>query len=390
MIQTFTLNTLPKVLFGIDTISQLPEFFSAKDNVLLLTGRKSFLGSKTGSDLIYALDFKKTRYNLVQIDQEPTIELIDRIVEKYRHDKITMVVSIGGGSVIDAGKAVSAMLFTEGSIIKYLETVGTDRHPGTKVPFIAIPTTAGTGSEATKNAVISKIGDGGFKSSLRHDNFTPDVALIDPLLSLSCSATITSYSGMDAFTQLVESYLSGKSSIMIDSLIIEAIRCIRKALIPLVTDDLTNIEHRSMLSYAAFISGIALANSGLGTIHGFASSIGGYRDIPHGAICANLMAAVNRTNVKYLLKKKNSQEMLKRYTTLGKLFIAEQEHNDKYYIQAFPEILEDMTEQLNIPKLGKLGLKKEDVAIISEKTSNKNNPVQLNQEDLERILLSRL
>ena len=158
------------------------------------------------------------KFQKVVVNSEPSPELVDETVQKYSAEKIDVVVSIGGGSVIDAGKAISAMLNTSGSVREYLEVVGNKEHPGTKVPFIAVPTTSGTGSEATKNAVISKLGKDGFKRSLRHDNLVPDVALIDPELTLNCPPDITAAAGMDCFTQLAEAYLSGKSNDYTDAL----------------------------------------------------------------------------------------------------------------------------------------------------------------------------
>ena len=197
---------------------------------------------------------------------------------------IDVVLSTGGGSVIDAGKAVSAMLRVEGSVAEYLEDVGTRKHPGTKVPFVAVPTTAGTGCEATRNAVLSRVGPDGFKKSLRHDNFLPDAAVVDPVLTLSCPPDITAACGLDALTQLLESFVSTKASVLTDVLALSGLEHIGNSLVPACTNSGQDIDMRANLSYAALMSGITLTSAGLGTVHGFASSIGGlfYRSSRRG------------------------------------------------------------------------------------------------------------
>ena len=184
---------------------------------------------------------------------------------------------------MDAGKSISAMLTKTESIKEYLEGIGTKKHDGKKMPFVAVPTTSGTGSEATKNAVISEIGGRGFKKSLRHDNFVPDSVVIDPRLMISCPQNVTAASGMDVFSQLIEGYLSTNSSPMTDALALSGLRYIKEGLLKSYeTGD--DIDARGKVAYASYLSGVVLANAGLGTVHGFASPIGGYFDIPHGVV----------------------------------------------------------------------------------------------------------
>ena len=225
--------------------------------------------------------------------------LIDSVVRESSDKKYDLVVAIGGGSVIDAGKAISAMMYKTDSLTDFLEVVGHKEHPGTKLPFIAVPTTSGTGSEATKNSVISEVGKEGFKRSLRHDNIVPDIALVDPELTLSCSPEITAASGMDCFTQLTEAYISDKSNQYTDALAIEGLRSVKASLVKSYIDG-GDIEARTGMSFAALTSGICLANAGLGVVHGFASSVGGMYNIPHGLVCGTLMAVSNKINVREL------------------------------------------------------------------------------------------
>jgi alcohol dehydrogenase class IV len=311
--------------------------------------------------------------------------MIDAAVIRYRDEKIRLVVAIGGGSVIDAGKAIAAMLYRTESVKDFLEGVGSKEHPGTKVPFIAIPTTSGTGSEATNNAVISEIGITGFKKSLRHENFIPDVAIIDPELTLHCPPDITANSGMDCFTQLVEAYLSTKAFSFTDQLALDGISKLINAL-PRAWKWGQDNEARAGMSYAALISGICLTNAGLGAVHGFASSIGGLFNIPHGIVCGTLMAPANAVTVKKLRKQDQNHPSLLKYSELGKFFSNENQKNQDYYVDLFISTLFEWTKMMNIPGLAKYGIKNTDFKKIVELTDNKNNPVKLDKNELTEIL----
>jgi alcohol dehydrogenase class IV len=291
--------------------------------------------------------------------------------------------------VLDAGKAISAMIQKTGSVERFLEGVGNMEHPGTKLPYIAIPTTSGTGSEATKNAVISKIGINGFKKSLRHDNLVPDIALVDPELTLSCPPDITAASGMDCFTQLTEAYLSDKSNEYTDALSMQGLKTIMLSLTRCCLDG-QDIEARTGMSFAALTSGICLANAGLGVVHGFASSLGGMYNIPHGLVCGTLMAKSNELNVRELRKNPSNLSALNKYSLLGQLFLDEKGKNDDYYIDGFIRYLLKLTNDLGLPGLKKYGVEEKDISSICIRTENKNNPVKLTNEDLEEIIRSRL
>ncbi len=390
MVNPFRFARLPQIIFG---CGKLPEIQSVIKNngssVILLTGKESFIKSSDGELLLDALEGKKVRYKHIIVPGEPSPEMIDEVVSDCSDDEYCSVIAIGGGSVIDAGKAVSAMMYKPESVVEYLEVVGNKEHPGTKLPFIAVPTTSGTGSEATKNAVLSRIGENGFKRSLRHDNLVPDVALIDPELTLGCPADITAASGMDCFTQLTEAYLSDKANEYTDALAIEGLKQIKSSLKESYIDG-GNIEARSGMSFAAFTSGICLANAGLGVVHGFASSIGGLYTVPHGLVCGTLMAASNEITVRKLREKNESGVALEKYATLGKLFLGERSKTDKYYIDGFIDYLHQMTGDLELSGLGKYGVDEKDIGVICSKTESKNNPVKLSFEDLLEIIHKRI
>lgn len=391
MNKTFHFFRTPQIYFGTGKFNLLPSLIQQyKGSVLIITGGTSFIASPNWAILLNELKVLSiTNYHEI-IKTEPSPNIIDRICDKYRSKNIRVVVAIGGGSVLDAGKAISAMLLVHDSIKNYIESIGNpQKHDGRKIPFIAVPTTSGTGSEASKNAVISEIGDDGFKKSIRHDQFTPDIALIDPELSLSCPKDYTISCGMDAFTQLLESYLSPIASDMIVSLCLGAFRNINHYFIR-VTENGNDIEARSGMAYAALISGIGLANAGLGIIHGFSTPIGAYFDIPHGVVCATLMAASNKITLEKLRNEEPLNIALKKYVEIGKIFSNEVGYSDDYYCDEFITLLYAWTEKLSIPKLSAYGITENDLDKIINATENKNNPIRLNKEEMRKILLERL
>jgi alcohol dehydrogenase class IV len=390
MVKPFQFSRLPLIFFGSGKISLLPGLIKSYGTaVVLVTDQSSFISSKYAEVLFNSFQDLGISYHHVIIRTEPSPEMIDDASEKLKNAQIDSVVSIGGGSVIDAGKALSAMMNKTGSVREYLEGVGTIDHPGTKLPFIALPTTSGTGSEATKNAVLSQTGKDGFKKSLRHENFVPDIAVVDPKLTESCPQTITAASGMDCFTQLTESFLSDKSCEYTDAFAWEGLKAIKSSLLQSYLNGADH-EARSNMSFAALTSGICLANAGLGAVHGFASSIGGMFDIPHGVICGTLMASANSINVRELRKNHINDKALNRYALLGRLFLDTEGRSDTYYIDGFMEYLRKLSEELRLPHLGQYGIEDKDLRAISSITELKNNPVILTTEDLTEILKERL
>jgi alcohol dehydrogenase class IV len=296
MVKPFQFSRLPLICFGTGKIQVLPGLIRRYGNVIILvTDQRSFIKSSYAQVLFESFRKEGIRYHHFVITGEPSPEMVDTAVEKFKNEEVNAVVSIGGGSVLDAGKAISAVMRVQGSVREYLEGTGSREHPGTKLPFIALPTTSGTGSEATKNAVISQIGKSGFKKSLRHDNFVPDIAVVDPDLTLSCPQNITAASGMDCFTQLTESFLSNKSCKYTDALAWEGLKAIKSSLIQSYVNG-QDPEARSGMAFAALTSGICLANAGLGVVHGLASSVGVMFPVPHGVVCGTLMAQIGRAS----------------------------------------------------------------------------------------------
>lgn len=390
MVKAFEFARSPKIIFGTGKIEELSPIVKAFGNdILLVTGKNSFLNSKHGEYLLHTFDLTGIHYHKFVVNSEPSPYMIDQAVIANRNNSIKCVVAIGGGSVIDAGKAISAMLYKKESITEYLEGVGNKEHPGTKVPVIAMPTTSGTGCETSKNAVISQIGIHGFKKSLRHDVLMPDYAIVDPELTLNCPPDVTAASGMDCFTQLVESYMSVKSNPITDAMVLDALKYVKSSLIRSWKWG-QDIEARSGMSYAAMISGIGLTNAGLGVVHGFASSVGGLFNVPHGVVCGTLMAVTNKITIEKLRKNNDTSAALNKYATLGKLFAETDDKNNDWYIDYFIDHLYALSDQLNIKRLGKYGIEEKHFQGIIAKTDSKANPVKFSSEDFYRVLEERV
>ena len=349
MKQVFTLAPTPLLHFGDGKISLLPDTVkSFGTRFLLVTGASSFVSSIHFERLKDQFVSRKLSFQHVYVNGEPTPGLVDVSVREFEAFEPEVVVAIGGGSALDAGKAISAMMPLNESVKNYLEGIGSKTHPGIKLPFIAVPTTAGTGSEAARNAVLSETGPNGYKKSLRHNKLVPDVAIVDPALTLSCSPSTTAASGMDAFTQLLESYLSPGGNAVTDVLAFEGLSHIRSSLLPAFRDG-SNLNARIGMSLSAYLSGLALTNAGLGLIHGFASSIGGFFPIPHGIICSALMYPVNKLTVQKL-RSENSGEGLKKYAAVGRMFSGSRPYkSDHYETDGLLETIRAWTAELKIP-----------------------------------------
>ena len=283
------------------------------------------------------------------------------------------------------------MLTEEGSVKDFLEGVGTKIPSGSTLPFVAVPTTSGTGSEATKNAVISEVGENGFKKSLRHDNFIPKVAILDPELTLTCPSDVTAASGLDALSQLTESYVSIKATPFTDALAFDGIKRVFKALIPVSTDKSNNVELRAEMCYASFISGITLAHAGLGTAHGMASVIGGSIEAPHGLICGKLLPHWSKATIDELLKESPSASnmSLDKFVNIGKLLLPE-ETRPIILLENLIITLLSWESTLNLPSLSKYGLRNDMIFKIASDSGNKNNPVNLTDDVKARILTKSL
>lgn len=393
MIHNFSFHQPARIVFGVGRFSGLADFIGEfGDEVLVLTGKGSLKASGKLDRLLSDLKQRSIKSHFRSIAGEPSPERVDEIAATYRARAINVVVGIGGGSVLDAAKAVSAMFPVGGSALEYLEGVGTGaEHPGVKAPFIAVPTTAGTGTEATNNAVLSSIGPDGFKKSLRHESFVPDIALVDPELTAGCPPSLTAACGLDALTQLLESYVSPKASPMTDFLAESGLEHLARSLIPVCTSSPDDISLRADLSYAATISGITLANAGLGVVHGLASPIGAHFEIPHGVVCGNLLGPATRMNINRLRGQSDSSNtVLEKYAWVGSLLSGRPDGTLQAHCDQLVKTLEEWTEKLNVPRFSDYGIAEKHLDQIVGESSNKNNPVLLDAGDMKKICQARI
>jgi alcohol dehydrogenase class IV len=390
MVTSFQFSSLPRIIFGPGKRAELPEEVKVfGSNVLLLTGTTSIHNSGHGDEIRKSLEENGIAFHQESIGSEPSPKMVDDIAGKYKGRGVKVVIAVGGGSVMDAGKAVSAMLVVEYSVKHYLEGVGDMEHPGMKIPFIAVPTTSGTGSEMTKNAVLSEVGEKGFKKSLRHEKFIPDVAIIDPEMMLTCPPRLTATSGMDAFTQLLESYLSKQANPFTDALALQGLKMVKKNLLRAFLEGENNLEARSGMALAAMFSGITLAHAGLGLVHGFASPFGAHCNIPHGTVCGTLMSTVNTMTIDKILENKKGKAFSK-YLIVSKIFSDFKYKQDEEYLLAFKDKLENISKVLEIPPL-EPGIVTDDmIAKIIKETSHKHHPVTFTDEELEIMIRKRI
>jgi alcohol dehydrogenase len=379
---SFTLEPMPKLLVGSGRVAEAAKLASAHGRrVLLVTGERSFANA---SALVDALDQGAFKVQRVVIDQEPTPAMVDAAVAN--HPDAEVVIAVGGGAVVDAGKAISAMLPIAEPVKDYLEGVGDKVSSGLKRPFIACPTTAGTGAEATKNAVLSEVGSDGFKKSLRHDRFVPDAVILDPDLMVGCPPDITAACGMDALTQLLEAFVSPQASAATDALARSGLRAVADSLLHVCGDGHNDLSARQNMGWGAFCSGVCLAHAGLGIVHGFASPIGGFYPIPHGVVCGTLLPAATSVNVhKMLADPTTHARALSKHAEVGRLLSGDTDTDDPTACHRLIETLQEWKRHLAIAPLSDYGIGVEDR--ILDGTGLKNNPVQLDRAALSQILI---
>ena len=391
----FFFARMPELHFGAGKLAQLPALLARdtprRQRILLVTGSSSFVGSERYERLTRALDAAGIAHFQQAVAGEPSPELVDQTVARYRDQAIDQVVAIGGGSAMDAGKAISAMLPQQGSVTAYLEGMESAKHDGRKTPFMAIPTSSGTGSEATKNAVLSRVGANGFKASLRHDNFVPDSALIDPELMLTCPPDVTAACGLDALTQLIEAYVSSKASPLTDALALSGLSHFAAGFERALADGANDVAARGELAYAAFLSGVTLANAGLGVVHGCAGPLGAYFPIPHGVACGTLLGEATRATLDELFTAPDKNRVaLEKYARVGTLLAGRTSGSLRDDCALLVATLEALIERCAIGRLSRYGITRADLPRIVDKANNKNSPATLSREQIAAILAARL
>jgi alcohol dehydrogenase class IV len=391
MQRSFSFEGMPKVRFGPGAAGGLGEIVaSIGDSALLVTGSHSLRRSGRLAAIVGDLQSFGVDVADYPITGEPSPEMVDEAVRRFAGRSVEVVVAVGGGSVLDTGKAVAAMLEQSGSVADYLEGVGTREPSGRSVPMIAVPTTSGTGSEATKNAVLSRVGMDGFKKSLRHDNYIPRMALLDPVLCVSAPPAVTAACGMDALTQLIESYVSTQASPLTDALAMDGLRHLIPALPEACGTGAADLGCRGAVAYGAFLSGVTLAHAGLGVVHGVAGPMGGLIAIPHGVACANLLPFAVKATLDNLVAADTpaARAVIEKFARIGRLFGAS--HADPMdCCRHLVDCLYRWLEQLPISRLERYGLSASHIKALRLAAANKNNPLPLSADQVERMIRDR-
>lgn len=382
----FEFATATQIVFGPGALEKarvLGKAFSAR--ALLVTGRDS----RRAASLMEILVENAVNFTAFSVVGEPEVSTIERGVAAAKAERCGFVIGFGGGSVLDAAKAIAAMLTNDGELLDYLEVIGRGRRlTKPSAPFMAIPTTAGTGSEVTHNAVLASP-EHKVKVSLRSPLMQPHGALVDPELTYDLPPALTASTGLDALTQLIEPYVSSRANPLTDGLCVEGIRRAARSL-RVAFDDGKNKSAREDMALASLFGGLALANAGLGAVHGFAGPIGGMYPAPHGAVCAALLPTVMATNLRALRARATGGDSLQRYEEIGRLLTGKNQATADDGVKWVAELVR----ALQIPKLASYGLKPEHVSDVVAKATNassmKANPIVLSAEELAETLRAAL
>jgi alcohol dehydrogenase class IV len=378
----FDFATAPRILFGAGTAARIPvEAKNLGARALLVTGRNPHRAEKLWTEL----SGQGVVATIFHVAGEPEIATVETGLALAREENCDLVIALGGGSVIDAGKAIAAMLANDGELLDYLEIIGLGKSiskPG--APFIAVPTTAGTGAEVTRNAVLAspthKV-----KVSLRSPLLLPRVAVVDPELTYDLPPALTASTGLDALTQLIEPYVCTRANAMTDGFcelgIGRAARSLREAVF-----NGQSQAARADMAMASLAGGIALANAGLGAVHGFAGPIGGMFPAPHGAVCAALLSPVMAVNLRALRERDEKNPALPRFQKIAALLTG----NRSATAGDGVVWVQNLVAGLPVPKLGAYGIREEHVDEIVAKAANassmKANPIGLTSDELARTL----
>ncbi len=374
----FEFATAGRIVFGAGAIGTLGSEAAALGRRALLVGGRNLERSGPARRLLEA---QGVAVEWVSVDREPTVGIVRRGTEQASRASVDLVVGIGGGSVMDAAKAISAILTNGGDPLDYLEVVGAGS-PLTKptAPLILAPTTAGTGTEATKNAVLLSE-EHRVKASLRSPGLLPRLALVDPELTHGLPPDVTAWGGLDALTQLIEPFVGLRPQPLTDAVCREGVQRIARSLRRAFQSG-GDVQAREDLSLAALFSGIALANAGLGVVHGFASVIGGITDAHHGMVCASLLAAGMDANVQALRLRDPQGDSLERYRELAVLLTSRADAQPEDGIAWARDLCRD----LGVPSLSAMGLRTTELGLLVERTavasSTKGNPIVLTRDEL--------
>ena len=382
----FEFATATRIVFGQGVAAELPALAKPfGKRAMVVTGKDKI----RHAGLINNLEAAGFTCNLFGVSGEPSVALVREGAELLRAAGSQLVIAIGGGSAIDAGKAIAALAANPADVLDYLEVVGLGKPlPNAPLPFIAVPTTAGTGAEVTRNSVLGSP-EHGVKASLRSPLMLPAIALVDPELTFGLPHEITAATGLDALTQLIEPWVCSRANPFTDALCRDGLTMAARSL-PRVCGNLRDTGARTGMAYASLLGGLALANAGLGVVHGFAAPIGGLFSAPHGAVCAALLPYGMATNIQALRQRAPESVSLLRYTEIAQILTG----HPQATAEEGAEWVRIFVQQTRIPKLSAYGITASHLGDLAEKTSRassmKANPLPLTEHELAGILCAAL
>jgi alcohol dehydrogenase class IV len=382
----FEFATAAKIIFGVGKLNSIRGIVDGMGKRILILSGGLVESTERLMDL---LDLPGLLSSSMRVSGEPTVEAICKAVDFARQLSANLVIGIGGGSTLDTAKATAALIANPGQVTDYLEVIGQNKPlTNPSMPLIAIPTTAGTGAEVTRNAVIG-VPDHHVKVSIRSPYLLPRVALVDPKLTLSVPPEITAFTGFDALTQLIEPFTCGNPNPLTDAICIEGLQHVTRSFIR-AYDDSSDLTARSDMALASLFSGLALANAKLGAVHGLAGPIGGEVTAHHGAICAGLLPWVMETNFKALIDRSPNHPSIERYAVIGRLLTG----NPQATAESAIQWVKDISSHMNIQALSAHGLAEDRFPTLIGKakisSSMKGNPVILFDDEIRNILQSSL
>ena len=390
---------LPRITFGAGSFDRLPGIAAGHGRrALLVRGERSLAAGGRLDALLDGLAASGVELaGDAVVAGEPSPALVDGIAAGYRGRGVDVVLGVGGGSALDAAKAVSGLLLVDAPVTDFLEGLpGARPWPGPAVPLVAVPTTAGTGSEATRNAVISERGPSGYKRSLRDERLVPADAVVDPDLLAGLPPDLIAANGMDAATQLLEAYVSLRAGAFTDALALAGLEAVRDGLLAwhAAPDGPGAPAARERVAWAALLSGICLANAGLGAVHGLASPLGARFPVPHGAACGATLALVTEVNVAALGARDPDSPALARYAVLGRLLARMPDATDDAAARsALVATLHAWSAALGSRGLGRWGVTRDAIpAVVADArgSSMRTNPVVLTDAELASVLAEAL
>jgi alcohol dehydrogenase class IV len=382
----FDFATATRIVFGPGTLRELgPLIAPLGKRALVVTGSNP----GRAAVLFEVLTGPKIAYTTLAVSGEPTIDLARQGTEQAKRDGCDFVIGFGGGSAIDTGKAIAALMTNTGDPLDYLEVIGRGQPiKQLSAPFGAIPTTAGTGSEVTSNAVLASP-EHRVKVSLRSPLMLPRLALVDSTLTHSSPPGITAQTGLDALTQVIEPFVSNKTNPITDAICREGIRRAARSL-RRAYEQGDDAAAREDMALVGLFGGLALSNAKLGAVHGFAGPFGGMFDAPHGAICARLLPFVMAVNVRALRERQPDGEILQRYHEIAQLVTG----NPGTTAEDGVAWARDLCAALKVPPLSHYGLTEADLPTLIEKSgvssSMQGNPIKLTADEMRDILMQAM